>query len=267
VPLRRAAPWVERLARIGYAAKGVVYIALGVLGARAAFGSASTPDGSSDALQAMDGSTPGTAVLAFLVIGLFGYAFWRFVQAGLDPESKGSDPSGLATRAGLLLSGLLYAGLGDEAARVLLTDSGTGGDSAEHWAARLMSVPLGSTLVLLAGAGVGVYGLVELYRAWTIDFGKRLALGALSTSSQRLVWWAGRAGHAARGVVFALIGSFVIRAGFERQASEADGLGGALRALQAASPGHWLMAAVAAGLAAYGLFQLVEARYRVIAAG
>jgi hypothetical protein len=154
-----------------------------------------------------------------------------------------------------------------EAARILLTHGGTRGDSAEHWTARLMSAPFGSAIVVLVGIAVGVYGLIELYRAWTIDFGKRLTLGSLPTSSQRVVWWAGRAGHAARGVVFAIIGSFVIRAGLERQTSEADGLGGALRAIQAASAGHWLMATVAAGLAAYGLFQLVEARYRAINAG
>jgi hypothetical protein len=115
--------------------------------------------------------------------------------------------------------------------------------------------------------GVGAYGLVELYRAWTIDFGKRLSLGSLSHRAQRAVWWAGRAGHFARGVVFALIGSFVVRAAVERQAHEAEGLGGALRALQSATAGPWLMGLVAVGLAAYGLFQIVEARYRVINAG
>ena len=42
----------------------------------------------------------GVVILtAVLVVGLFGYGAWRFVQAAEDTEGKGSEPKGLLARA------------------------------------------------------------------------------------------------------------------------------------------------------------------------
>jgi hypothetical protein len=263
-PVTYAAPWVERLARLGYAAKGIVYVAVGILATRSAFGPAAAPDGSTDALESLTGSTLGTVVLAIVALGLGGYVVWRLVQSILDPERKGTDLKGIVRRLGLLLSGVLYAGVALSAGRLLLGERGGGNDTATHWTAVALSAPLGRWLVAAAGAGIIAYGALELYRSWAADIGGRLDLSALSESRRRAVWAVGRAGYLSRGVVFVLVGWFAIRAAIRHDANEADGLGGALDALQSAPYGSLLLGVIAVGLVGYGVFQLVESRYRRI---
>jgi len=74
----------------------------------------------------------------------------------------------------------------------------------------------------------------------------------------------GQAGLSARGVVFGIIGVFLIQAALHSNAGEALGLSGALRALEQQSYGQWVLGIVALGLVAYGFYMLVLARYRRI---
>ena len=116
--------WIERLARFGYAAKGAVYATLGALAFQAAFDAASSAPDKQGALQKIATQPFGQVLLGLVVIGLLGYVVWRFVQAGLDPERKGSDAKGILVRIGYVVSGLVYAGLALAAIRIL---SGSGG--------------------------------------------------------------------------------------------------------------------------------------------
>ena len=69
-------------------------------------------------------------------------------------------------------------------------------------------------------------------------------------------------GHAARGVVFLVVGFFIVRAAWQYDPKEAIGLDGALAKLAHAEYGSLLLGGVAAGLLAYALFCFVQARYR-----
>ena len=263
---REAAPWIERLARFGYAAKGAVYILIGVFAVMAATGNGGQASGSSGALGAIADSTWGTVLLALVAIGLAGYVVWRLVGAVLNPEH---DSGG--KRAFYVISGLVYGALAVEAARLVLDggsggSSGGGGGGAQHWTATLMQQPFGQVLVAVAGIAVGLYGLHQLYRAYSADVGDRLDLHALSASARRWTVRFGRFGLAARGVVLAMIGGFVLMSAMQADPSEARGLGGALRTLQQQDYGPWLLLIVALGLVAYGLYNLVRARYRRIQA-
>jgi len=71
-------------------------------------------------------------------------------------------------------------------------------------------------------------------------------------------------GYVARGVVFALIGVFLVRAAWDYDPKEAVGFDGALAKLQQAPYGPLLLGLTAAGLVAFGLFCLVQARYREV---
>jgi hypothetical protein len=262
--LHEAAPWVRRLARLGYAAKGVVYVLLGGLALESAAGSSERPEDSHGALAVVLEGPFGRALLAVLAVGLAGYVLWRAVEAALDPEGHGSDAKGIGKRLGLALSAVLYGGLTVEAVRLLRGAGGGAGDGTEDWTARVLQAPLGRGLVGLAGAGVLAYGLYELRRAWTADLGERLDLSELGASERTWVVRFGRAGSAARGVVFVVIGGFLVLAALQSDAQEARGMAGALATLERQPQGPWLLGAVAAGLVAYGLFQLVQARYRRI---
>src|ERR687883_364060 len=104
-------PWFERLARFGYASKGVVYVIAGVLSARAAFGLGGATTDSRGALLTILSEPFGKVMLVLIGVGLIGYVLMRLVQAFMDPEHKGSDAKGIVGRIGYLIGGLVYAGL------------------------------------------------------------------------------------------------------------------------------------------------------------
>ena len=60
------------------------------------------------------------------------------------------------------------------------------------------------------------------------------------------------------------VGTFLAQAAWQVKPEEARGIGGALATLLEQPFGPWLLGAVALGLAAYGLYMLAEARYRVM---
>ena len=268
-----ASPWVERLARFGYAAKGAVYIVVGLLAAMAAFGAGGKTTDTRGALATIVTQPFGRVLLGAVAVGLVGYALWRFVQAGVDAEHKGSDAKGSAIRIGYAISGLVHAGLAFTAMQLALgSESGSSrrgsGDSAsQDWTARLMDQPFGPWLVALLGAVIIGIGLSQLYKAYTAKFREKLKLSEMSNTEQTWATRSGRLGFAARGVVFGVIGTFLILAALRSDPSQSRGLGGALRALEQQSFGSLIMGMVAIGLVAYGVFMFVAARYRRIATG
>lgn len=260
------APWVQRLARLGYAAKGVVYIIIGYIAADAAFSRSEQVQGSEGALSTILRQPFGKVLLGVVALGLAGYVLWKAVQALLDPEHKGGHAKGMVARIGYGISAVLYAGLTLEAVRMLRGSGGGGGNGAQHWTAAVMDKPFGRVLVGLVGLGIAGYGIYELVRAFKSDLAKKLNLGGSPVATRDRVVMLGRAGMAARGVVFGIIGWLVLQAALRYEPSRAQGLQGALVKLREAAYGPWLLMLVALGLIAYGIFQLVKARYRVIRA-
>ena len=257
-------PWIERLGRFGYAAKGTVYLVIGILALQAALGRGGGTIDQRGALARVAEAPFGQALLAVLAVGLLGYAVWRFVQAAEDTENKGSEPKGLLARAVYAGIGVIYLGLAFSALRVLLGSGGGGSSSeqAQDWTARLLAHPQGYWLVGLAGAAVIANGAYQLFRAYRAKFREKLRTNEMDANQIDLVTKIGRAGYAARGVAFGLIGLFLTQAALHREAGEVRGLDGALAALAEQPFGPYLLGLVAAGLAAYGAFALVEARYR-----
>lgn len=258
-----ARPWVVRLARLGYAAKGVVYLLVGGIAVRAALGRGSTTD-SQGAMAFVRDQPFGKAVLALVALGLAGYALWRLVQGLLDPEGQGNDPKGLATRAFMLASAAIHGALLVAALR-LLTGGGGGGDGTESLIARLMAQPLGRWLVAAVGVAVIAAGVQQLWTAFGERYRRRVRLDLLDPEVARWVGPVARLGLTSRAVVFFLIGGFFVVAAWRANAEEAQDVGEALSTLQRQPAGSALLLAVALGLAAYGLFELVKARYREIA--
>jgi hypothetical protein len=255
---------VEKLARAGYAVKGVLYALIGLLALRTALGNGGRATGTEGALRAVAETSFGTVLLALIAAGLVAYALWRFVQAALDPEREGADAGGVVKRLGYAGSGVVYAGLALSAVRLLLDNGDAGGAGTRSWTARLMSQPFGPWLVGLAGVvGIGIGGY-QLYRAWKVKFWEHLDTGAMSASAARWAVGVSRFGIAARAVVFALIGVFLVVAALASDPAEARGLDGVLEALRGQPYGPYLLGLAALGLVAYGLYGVVNARYRRI---
>ena len=260
--VRQNAPWVVALGRFGYVAKGVVYLVVGGLAARAAWGDGGGTTDSRGALTQIVQAPLGSLALALLALGFVGYAAWRLVQALLDTERKGTDPKGLLARGAYLVVAVVYLGLALTAARLLLGSGGDGGsDSTRDWTAWLLGQPLGPWLVGLAGLVTLGVGASHAYIGLGARFREQLKLEEMGGDEERWVTLLGRVGFTARAVVFGLIGLFLLAAAWHAEPGQARGLAGALDALAQQPAGPWLMGAVALGLFAYGVFALAEARF------
>lgn len=262
---RASSPGIELLGRFGYAAKGAVYILIGTLAVQAALGQqgGQTTD-QTGALTRIAEMPFGKVLLGLLVVGLLGYALWRVVQAAMDTEHKGTDAKGLLARTLYFGVGVIYFGLAMSAVKLLMGNGSSAGSSekTQGWTAMLMEQPFGIWLVGLVGVAVFANGIAQLYKAWKSNLTEDLRLTDVGARHADLVTKIGRAGYSARGVAFMMIGGFLVGAAMNHNPSEAQGLDGILATLAAQPFGPYLLGAVAVGLAAYGVFALVEARYR-----
>lgn len=264
VEMRDVAPWVERLARVGYGAKALLYITIGIFAAEAAFGVGGRKTDTEGAMRWVHSMTFGRVMLLAVAAGLLGYALWRVVEAIVDPDGRGAGPKGLAVRAGLAVRGLFHGALGIGALRLAYNNEKSAGsrDQARGWTAYVLEMPGGELLIWLAAGGVVAYGVYQLYRAYAPKLGKQLNLSRLSPQTRAWVVAVSRFGIAARGIIFCLIGFFLGRAAARHDAGHVGGIRESLAMLERI--GQWPFAAVALGLIAYGVYELVNARYRRI---
>ena len=256
--------WIVRLGRIGYFAKGLVFVCIGLLSATAAVrGSGARATDSRGAMVAIVQQPFGKALLLALIAGLVCYILWRALSAITDAEHRGTDAKGLAMRARSLFVAGIYCGITAAALQTLMGSRSRGGGdrSAQDWTATALATPFGSWTVMLIGAAVIAGGVYQCYRAYKEKFEEKLALGELSFDTREWLVRICAFGIGARGVVFAIAGGLLIRAGLQSNPAKARGLGGALNMLQAQPFGRWLFAIAAAGLAAYGVYCCVKARY------
>lgn len=246
---KAAADWEEPLARTGLCAKGVSYALVGALAIGVAIGVGGKSTSRSGALESLAGSTFGKIVLVLLFAGFGAYALWRLVQAWQDDE--------WGKRLGHLGRAAIYIGLTYSTARILVGAGQQSQNAKAHKAtAVVLQWPGGRELVIAAGLAAIGAGLWNLYRGISKKFEDKWRdhshVGAL----------AGVVGHVARFVVFTLMGAFAIKAALDYDPNQSVGLDGALQKLAHASYGSYLLGLTAAGLIAYGLFCLVDARYR-----
>jgi Domain of Unknown Function (DUF1206) len=268
-PVRQAAshPWVERLARLGYAAKGLVYFVVGLLAAQAAFGSGGKTTNTSGALETIVTQPFGKFLLGIVTLGLIGYALWRFVQTILDPEDCGKEMNAkrIAKRLGYAFSAIAYFSLAVTSIKLLIMGSSSSdSDSVEDWTIYFLNQPFGRWLVVLLGLTVICVGISYLYQAYKGKFCRYFKLYQMSPTEQIWALRLGRFGIAARGIVFGIIGIFMVLAAIQLDGTQARGFGGALAVLGKQPFGPWVLGVVALGLIAYGIYSVIEARYRHI---
>ncbi len=262
--------WVERAGRLGLVAKGVSYALIGILALQIPLGQGGQAADRQGVLRQLATESWGPAALIALAVGFAGYALWRLCDALFDRGNEGDDASGLAKRAKALGVGALYVASAVVAVSLVVSSrpSGTGGGSGtgdeSQETARVLEWPAGRWLVLAVAIGFLAAGLYNVYRGVVRKFRERLERGEMGPHVERWAVASGVAGHVARGVVFSLVGVFLAKAAIEYDPAEAIGIDGALLKLVEQPAGPLLLGAVAAGLVAYALYCLVEARYRRI---
>lgn len=243
------------LARVGFATRGVVYVLLGYLALTTAKYH-TVDDGAGDTFAMMAEVPVGWAVLYLAAAGLLGYALYRFSAALFDIERKGSSAKGLAHRAGYFASAVVHTGMAWTAANFASGAKHAGEDQSARWAESALGYSLGSTALGIVGIALIIAAAFQAKNAATADFMKHV-----SSRAPQATCWIGRAGHAARSVVFALIGWSLLRSAWFERSSEVLSLGGAINDLRGTG---WTFTLVAAGLFLFGVFSIILARYRTI---
>ena len=262
---RRGRGWYAVLARAGLVTKGISFGIVGVLAIEVAAGRDGKATSREGALHQLARHGFGKVLLIALALGFAAYAAWRLVEAYAEP---GDGAKTLAKRAAYVGRGAIYGALAYSSAKIVLGAGGGQSQNAKahHAAAEVLSWPGGTWLVGIAGGIVIGAGLWNVYRGVTRKFEDRWETGRMSATARKWGSRAGLAGHVARGVVFTLVGIFAIRAAVEYEPKDAIGIDGALQKLAQRPYGAYLLGLAAAGLVCYGLYCLVDARYRDVSA-
>lgn len=252
------------LARLGFAARGLVYLLVAWFAANAAFSGGEAAD-NQGAMAWLADSALGPVLLLGVAAGLAGYALWRLTEAAFNPERVESDLAGIIKRGGYALSGGVHLFLAWTATRLAIDpDSGStslspADDTARDWTAWLLDQPFGPLLVAIVAACFLFGAAKQAREAWKGDFIEDLRGDAPTPG---FVCTMGRIGYGARAVVFAIIAGFFALAAWRSNAGEAGGFADALDTLHDQPGGKWLLVAMAIGFALFGFYGFVEARYR-----
>jgi hypothetical protein len=272
-PLRKAEAKGERvahsdqfewLARAGLVARGVVYGIIGVLALKLAFGDGGKATNQQGALQTIAKQPFGKVLLILVATGLFGYALWRLVRAGVGHGPEGSDDT--KERVAGVVSGLAYAALCVTAIKILVGSGGAGGASShpDKTTGGVLDWPGGVVIVAVAGLVIAGVGLEQGYKGIKRKFLEKSKTGEMGPEMRKAFTGVGVFGHLARMVVFVLIGYFLVKAALDYDPDKAVGLDGALATLGQSSYGPVLLGIVALGLVGFALYSMLDARYRKV---
>jgi len=265
-------PGLVKLGQVGWAAKGVVYTIAGVLAATVVIGSFgwSTPGSNQEAspngaIKTIAGSPGGALLLWVLGLSMLLYAAWRLTSAVFP---GGHDAEASAKRIGYVVSAVIYTTFAITAitlARAGVADSAQGADGnskVTNLTGRVMGYGIGRWLIGLIGLIVIAAGIYRLVKGLKQDVEDELDLSGMSR--ERVLWTRrlGAIGEVGRGIAIGVIGLFLLRAALDFDANEATGLDGALRRLALETWGVLVVAVIAVGFVAYGVFCLATFTHR-----
>ncbi|MCX2967881.1 MULTISPECIES: DUF1206 domain-containing protein [Streptomyces] len=252
---------MDAAARWGLAARGVLYVLIGLLALQIAFGDGAAQADQAGAIQEVSQEPFGAAVVWAVGIGLAGLALWRLSEALFG--ASGPDGHRASHRAVSGARFVVYAFLAYSVLR-FATGGGSGSSDArsQDFTARALELPAGRWLVGAAGLAVLAAGLYIAVKGLRRKFREELKLSAMSRRQRKVVDVLGVVGGVCRGVVFAAAGVFVLQAAWTADPDEAKGIDQTLRGFADTPAGPWLLAAIAVGLALFGAFSLALARWR-----
>lgn len=238
------------LTRLGFAARGLLYMIIAYLVIRAG-----RPEDMSGALEYLSQGS-GRLLLFAITAGFVAYGIWRLADALFNIERHPPDGKGMRQRLGAAGSGIVHLFLAWQAVKLIRGAGSLSSSGPQDEARTALELPGGELALVIGGVllvGVGAFQLISATKA------KFLRHLRPDVASQPWAKWTGRFGYAARGLVFLIVGYFLFRAGLDERPGSAGGMEQALAWLD--QPWDQL---VAVGLFCFGLFSLVEARFRII---
>lgn len=257
----KAQPWLAPVARLGYAAKGLVYALIGVLAVFSAWnfhiGQRSDEMNQKGVINFLARQPFGSVLLVAIAVGLAGYALWRLIGALVNPDDKGA-----LSRITYVISAIAYSFIGYLALEVVF---GHRVNTEEKSGPRtVMNQPFGHWLLMIIGVIVMAAALAQIWNGFSGKFMEIFKTAQMSSAQCRRARIFGGIGLCGRAVLFALIGGFFFLAGYQHDANSAGGVSDALHTMQKSVGGNWLLALDCAALVCYGIFMFYQARFRRI---
>ncbi|MBA3905392.1 MAG: DUF1206 domain-containing protein [Pseudonocardiales bacterium] len=250
---------VEIGVRIGLLCYGVTHLLIAWIALQVAFGGDNQKASQNGAFQELAANTFGKVLLWIIVVGFVAIALWRLGLAIWGYRYESDDKARLRKRASaagkVVVFGALAVLAGSTAA-----GGGGGGGGQQKATAGLLGIPGGRWIVGAIGLGIIVAGGSKIYAGWKKKFVSDMSLPS-DQKARDVVERTGQVGFIAKGISVALIGILVVFAAIQFDPAKASGLDAALRGLAQQPFGPWLLALVALGLAAYGVFCGFDARY------
>ena len=252
-----AEEWMEKVGRLSYVARGVVYLLVGWLAIASARGLTA-----GRYLDVLDVQL-GRWTLLVLALGLFTSGVWCFIACLFDPDREGGGRRGWTRRAGQGVNGLIHAVLTIGMLRLAAgAYPWTGG--ARIGSASLLAVRHHRWALGVAGALVLLCAASEFYVGCRQGFKRRIRLHELAPRPRRWAIRTGMIGVTTRGLVLAILSGLLIWRSLGMMADEVAGIGEPLRLLGSRPWGPYLLGTMGLGLMVYGAHQFVNARYRHI---
>ena len=260
---KRAArhPAYQFAARAGYVARGVLYGYMGYAALRIAMTGGARRADQQASLLAVGGFPLGRFILIAGVVAIGAYAIWGFVRAIYDPLHRGRDAQGIVTRLGFAWSGVSYLALMFFALGLLTHPGGAHPDGTQQSIQKLLSAPMGVILTEVAGVIGILAGLGQFFDAYRASFRKDERRSEMSQTERRVTDAIGRFGFIGRGIVFSVMGWFILLAARQHNAQQAKGFSGTFAYLLTQPFGRGLLAFTALGIIALGIHSVVLARY------
>jgi uncharacterized protein DUF1206 len=252
--------WIDWVARAGLVAYGVVYLMIGWLSIQLALGDREGKPSSSGAMRELAQQPFGGILIWVISLGMFLLVIWQGLEAAFGHRDEDGGKR-IAKRLSSAGKAIIYAVIGISGIKVAIGSGSSGGKGQESYTAKLMNAPAGQVLVGIVALAIIGYGIYQIVQAWTENFAKKLDGEGRSGKSGTAYIAFGKAGYAARGVAFVIVGGLFGYAAITHDAKKSGGLDQALFEVLDKPFGPVLLGLIAVGLFCYGLFTLARARH------
>jgi hypothetical protein len=254
---------LEYLARAGFVCYGVIHLLFAWVALQVAFGNSAQESDQSGALQKLAAQPLGKTLVIIVVVGMVALAVWQAFEAAIG-ESGPQDKEAIAERVISGIRAIVYLWLAWTGVKVIRGASTSQAQSQQNTTSHLMSSTGGRWLVGLAGLVVIGIGIGLIWYGVTKRFQKHLNTQQMNPTVRKTTRRLGTVGYTAKGVAYGIVGVLILVAAAKSDANKSRGLDGALKTLAAQSYGTWLLALVALGIAAFGVYCFSQARYRKV---
>lgn len=253
----------ENLVRLGYGAKSLIYVVIGILAIKVALGTSNILANEDDALASIGQSLFGRILLGVIFVGLVGYSIYSFVKIFNKSPSTDKPFKRIINKIGFLISAIAYAVLIPSAYTYAFGTSSMVPIVIQNIQLKdilgtIFLTSLGKWIVALIGLIVLGDGLYQIYYSLHMHFDRQIKPYRLSPKQIKIIKFMGRFGTLSRAIVFSLIGIFFIFAAYRSNSLEAKGIDGALLFILNQPYGSWLLGIIALGFISFGVYSLLS---------